>query len=174
MDHRLSEAPTRETNVAGYLIQMREGTPQSEPAGEGEEKGGGVPERDHEFWPSTIPTPGRLDLVRIGKFFVPPDFDLAARFLPPPRKCFFFFQFFWMTVLGGRRGKEAHRTWLSGSSENTPAFGKRRLCRPKVGSGDAAFRTRSTASVCPGFHPHIFIFFSRQYPTLRHAATLVT
>ena len=39
MDHRLSEAPTRETNAAGYLIQMREGTPQSEPGGEGEEKG---------------------------------------------------------------------------------------------------------------------------------------
>lgn len=145
MDHRLSEAPTRESNAAGYLIQMREGTPQSGPGGESEERGEDVPERDHELWPSTVPTPRRLDLVRIGKFFVPPDFDLAARFLPPPRKYFFSFSVFWVSVLGGRRGRHIGR--VSGSSGNSSARGKCRLCRPKASSGDVAFKTRSTASV---------------------------
>ncbi|KAF9650175.1 hypothetical protein BDM02DRAFT_1472273 [Thelephora ganbajun] len=39
-DHFFEEAPTRETNATGYLIQVYKGTPQSEPGGESEKKGG--------------------------------------------------------------------------------------------------------------------------------------
>jgi len=42
MDRLFGEASTRKTNAAGYLIQIRESTPQLEPGGETEEKKGGV------------------------------------------------------------------------------------------------------------------------------------
>ena len=40
MDRLFGEAPTRETNAAGYLIRIRENTPQSEPGGETGKRGG--------------------------------------------------------------------------------------------------------------------------------------
>ena len=53
-DRLFGEAPTRETNAAGYLIQIREGTPQIEPGGE-TGKRGDIPEHEYEFWSSTLP-----------------------------------------------------------------------------------------------------------------------
>jgi hypothetical protein len=79
-DYLFGEAPTRERNVAGYLIRTCESTPQSEPGGQSEKNGGNI---------STVPTHGWLDLVRIGKFFVPPNFDLASRFVSPTNILFF-------------------------------------------------------------------------------------
>lgn len=61
-------------------------------------------------------------------------------------------------------------------------FGKRLGLRqtptlPKVDSGDAAFRTRSTVSVCPGFHPpYLYFLFSSVYhpSSCRHARHLMS
>jgi len=106
MDHLFSEAPTREKNAAGYLIRFHEGTPQSEPGGESER---GVDVYQNT---STYRRASRLDLVRIGRFFVPPNDDLVAGFVLLHK------HFFWAAILegsslGGRTQVDRRRFRLS-------------------------------------------------------------
>ena len=91
MDRLFGEAPTRETNAAGYLIRIHESTPQSEPGSETGKKGD-LQEHECKLWSSTIPAhAGRLDLVRIGKNLCPPDLELVARFILLHKIFLFFF-----------------------------------------------------------------------------------
>ena len=73
MDRLFGEASTRKTNAAGYLIQMAN-VPRNQNLVVGVKTG--VYRTRVGVLVLDIPlTHGRLDLVRIGKLFVPLDFD---------------------------------------------------------------------------------------------------
>ena len=74
-----------------------------------------------------LPAHGRLDLVRIGRLFVPSDFYLVLRFISP-----IFFSS--ACCVGG--GED--RSPLPARPGNSATHGERRLCRPTVSSGDVA------------------------------------
>ena len=168
MDRLFGEASTRKTNAAGYLIRIRESTPQLEPGGETEKKGD-IPEHEYGFWSSTIPARGRLDLVRIGKFFVHRIWTSCEIYTAPQDIPLFFRA--WMSggrgITSGSSGPPTSPRQLRGPRQTPTLPADIELWRCGLQGG------RLHPSV-PAPISHIFIFFSRQYPTLRHAAPLVT
>ena len=123
MDRLFGEASTRKTNAAGYLIRIRESTPQLEPGGKTEKKGGYTRTRvrvlviDH---PCAWSPRSRQDR----QILCPPDLNPIVRFSLLHK---IYLCFFWAWISGGR-------CIISGSPGpchgNSAAHGKRRLCRP--------------------------------------------